>query len=249
MYYLKKTQTVQKKNLPNLMRNNNLTLNRLLHSFFESLYTDLSWAYDAVAWLSSMGQWRSWQRTGLDVLPPGRSLEIGFGTGHMIEERASKGFFVAGVDISPQMTRIARKRHHKSDHSILIAQASGLQLPFPNTVFTSVLSTFPSEYIFKNETLEEIERVLIPGGKMVIIPGVQKITGPGSRGKILLRLLDKISALLYSLTGQETRPDTDWKENLIEKLESIGFSTSIENVRLERSIVLRIVAQKVDPSS
>ncbi len=167
----------------------------------------------------------------------------------MIEERASKGFFVAGVDISPQMTRIARKRQPKSDHSVLIAQASGLQLPFPNTVFTSVLSTFPSDYIYKDETLEEIGRVLIPGGKMVIIPGVQKITGPSSPGKILLRLMDKISALLYSLTGQETRPDTDWKENLIEKLETIGFSTSIESVRLERSIVIRIIAQKDDPSS
>jgi ubiquinone/menaquinone biosynthesis C-methylase UbiE len=224
-------------------------ISRSLRLFFEILYTDLAWSYDAVAWLSSIGQWRVWQWTGLESLQPGNTLEIGFGTGHLLKELATGDIFAVGVDISGPMTRIARKRLRKANLPVLIARASSYQLPFPETFFASVLSTFPSDFIYKRETFDEIYRVLMPGGKMVIVPGVQKITGPRAGGNVFLRILDKFSAWLYARTGEETNAGTNWREKLVNQLKVIGFSTIIESVTLDRSVVIRIIAQKDYPPS
>ncbi len=219
-----------------------------LRFFFKALYTNLSWAYDAVAYVSSVGQWRAWQRTGLCVLPPGESLEVGFGTGHLLKQRASIGNVAVGIDISKQMTRITKRRLLKANIPVMIAQASTFHLPFPQSMFYSVLSTFPSDFIYRYETFQEIYRVLKPDGLMVIVPGVEKISGAPSAGNILVRVLDKTSAWLYALTGEQINPGLDWKAELMQQLKDIGFTTTIESVPLERSVVLRIVAQKIAPN-
>lgn len=231
------------------MKTNQSIISRTLRLFFEILYTDLAWAYDAVAWLSSVGQWRVWQRTGLESLQPGDTLEIGFGTGHLMKELATGDIFTVGVDISGPMTKIARRRLRKANLPALIARASSYQLPFPESFFASVLSTFPSDFIYKRETFDEIYRVLRPGGKMVIVPGVEEITGPRSGGNRFLRILDKFSAWLYALTGEEINTGTNWREKLANELKVIGFVTIIESVTLNRSVIIRIVAQKDYPPS
>lgn len=231
------------------MRSLKKMIARFLRFFFHALYTNLSWAYDAVAYVSSVGQWRAWQRTGLCVLPPGESLEVGFGTGHLLRERASFGNFAVGIDISKQMTKITQRRLLKANSLVMIAQASTFHLPFPQSMFYSVLSTFPSDFIYRHETFQEIYRVLKPNGLMVIVPGVEKIGGAPSAGSILVRVLDKLSAWLYALTGEQINPGLDWKAELLQQLKDIGFTTTIESVPLERSVVLRIVAQKLPPKA
>jgi SAM-dependent methyltransferase len=231
------------------MRSTKSLLSRFLRFFFEILYTDLSWVYDAVAWLSSIGQWRAWQRTSLEVLPPGDILEIGFGTGHMLKEVTSANRLTVGVDVSKKMAKIARKRLTKANLPAYIARATSYNLPFPDARFSSVLSTFPSDYIYTRETLNEIHRVLKHEGKMVIVPGVNEITGPKPGGNVFIRILDGIAAWLYAFTGEASNPGTDWREKLTIELDSIGFSTVIESVILDRAVVIRVVAQKNFPPS
>jgi hypothetical protein len=84
---------------------------------------------------------------------------------------------------------------------------------------------------------------------MIIVPGVHEITGPRSGGNLILRILDKFSAWLYALTGEGTNSGTDWKEKLVNELQGLGFSTTIESVTLDRSVVMRIVAKKDHSSS
>lgn len=217
---------------------------RFLRFFFKHLYTDLSWSYDAVAWVTSVGQWRTWQRIGLDPLTPGPTLEIGIGTGHILRELAGQESSVVGMDVSPQMARIAHNRLTKATVPALITQASSFNLPFPRSTFTNVLSTFPSEYIYAFETFEEIFRVLEPGGRFVVIPGVETITGPNSSKLSLLRILDGIAAWLYSFTGEQTTINTDWRREFENKLLQLGFRAKIESITTKRAIVLRLVAVK-----
>lgn len=212
--------------------------------FFRILYTDLSWAYDAVAWLSSMGQWRSWQLVALENIPPGITLEIGFGTGHIQVEMGKSESLNVGIDASTQMTRITQRRLQNAGLPVNIAQASTYQIPFPESLFTTVVSTFPSEFLYNLQTYEEIHRVLKPGGELLMIPGVQEVTGPGHGGSLILRVADRIVSWLYSFTAEEINPDTSWKETFIDQLCSIGLSTRIESVQLDRAVVLLIVAQK-----
>ncbi len=52
-----------------------------------------------------------------------------------------------------------------------VIQGSAQHQPFSEDSFDTVVSTFPSEYIYDPDTLSEIERVLRPGGRVIIIEG------------------------------------------------------------------------------
>ncbi|MCB9446672.1 MAG: class I SAM-dependent methyltransferase, partial [Ardenticatenaceae bacterium] len=44
---------------------------KLIRFGFRLLYNELAWTYDAVSWLVSLGDWRSWQQAALPfVLGP-----------------------------------------------------------------------------------------------------------------------------------------------------------------------------------
>lgn len=219
-------------------------ISRFLRFFFEVLYTDLAWAYDAVAWASSIGQWQTWQQAGIEALQPGTILELGSGTGHVVEKLTSAGRSITAVDVSGQMTRITRIRLSKAGLPVQLAQASSFSLPFPESTFANVLSTFPSEYIFAPESISEILRILKPGGRMIIIPGVAKFTGPRTERYSILHVLDKFSAWLYSFTGEQTSVGPEDRVELEVEMKEMGFSTRIEHVQTERAVVLRIVAVK-----
>src|SRR5207245_3250452 len=44
-------------------------------------------------------------------------------------------------------------------------------LPFSDASFDTVVSTFPSEYIYDPDTVAEVERVLRPGGRLIVVEG------------------------------------------------------------------------------
>jgi len=63
----------------------------LLWRASQLLYSSFAWSYDLAAWLVSSGQWHIWQRVGLAEVPGGRVLEMAFGPGHLLKERAAAG--------------------------------------------------------------------------------------------------------------------------------------------------------------
>ncbi len=117
--------------------------------FFRELYTRLAWMYDLVALITSVGEWFTWQRTAYEALPGDPVLEIGCGTGHTQLDLASRGWQTTGVDISPQMAHITRRRLLDRKLEPMVVRADARALPFPSAAFVSALSTFPSEYLFE----------------------------------------------------------------------------------------------------
>jgi ubiquinone/menaquinone biosynthesis C-methylase UbiE len=81
----------------------------LLRPIYYLLYHQFAWAYDFVASLVSLGQWRDWVRTALPHLN-GRVLELGFGPGHLQVEMQKRGLIPFGVDESRFMARQASQR-------------------------------------------------------------------------------------------------------------------------------------------
>jgi ubiquinone/menaquinone biosynthesis C-methylase UbiE len=59
-------------------------------------------------------------------------------------------------------------------------------LPFASSSIDTVVSTFPSEYIFDAMTLAEVRRVLVSGGRLVTLP----VAWPSNQ---LLSLLFKVT--------------------------------------------------------
>jgi ubiquinone/menaquinone biosynthesis C-methylase UbiE len=143
---------------------------------FHHFYRELAWTYDPVAWAVSGGLWRAWALAALPELR-GRTLELGFGTGHLQLALAARPV-IAGLDASPQMAARAAGRLRRAAQSPRLARGLAQALPFPAAAFDTVVATFPAEYILDPRTHAEIRRVLAPGGHLVLVPFAQLDPGP-----------------------------------------------------------------------
>lgn len=93
----------------------------------------------------------------------GKTLEIGCGTGLILERTAKVASKAIGVDISEGMLEVCRKK------GLNIQQASATSLPFRNGCFDLVYSfkVLPHVPDIRN-ALAEIARVTKPGGRMIL---------------------------------------------------------------------------------
>lgn len=140
--------------------------------FLHLLYNRFAWAYDAAAWLASLGSWYDWGRAAIPYLPKGRVLEMGHGTGHLIAGLGA-GYYPVGIDLSPAMGRISKRRLMKEGKIPALVRGRAQQLCFADGEFDAVASIFPSEYILDDQVLDEIYRVLTPSGTLVLVPMAQ----------------------------------------------------------------------------
>jgi ubiquinone/menaquinone biosynthesis C-methylase UbiE len=207
-------------------------LSLFLRGFFRELYTRLSWAYDGVAWLTSMGQWFDWQRAAYGFLENGSVLEIAIGTGHVQQDLAEAKRFPVGVDPSSQMVLRTRRRLRIGGHTARLARAEAKHLPFADQSFSVALSTFPSEFIFEPESLSEIWRVLKPAGRIVVVPMARIIGGAA---------WDRLAGWLYQVTGQSGPIQPGWAD----PFRRAGFRAEVHEVALPRAKVAVITGDKL----
>jgi ubiquinone/menaquinone biosynthesis C-methylase UbiE len=165
----------------------------LVRFAFWMLYNPLAWTYDWVSQIVSLGRWHDWQRSSLSEIRGRRVLELGFGTGEMLLDLRARDYDVAGLDLSRRMAHIAGQKLDLWGANVPLVRGLGQRLPFADASFDTVLSTFPSEFIIRLETLSEIARVLCPGGRAVIVALAQFT--PDTVGTWILELL-------YRITGQ-----------------------------------------------
>lgn len=135
----------------------------------ELLYGPLAWAYDSVAWLVSFGYWSRWRLDVLAYIRPGSVLETGFGTGELLISLAEGGYDVIGLEPSPQMHKVTDRKLSKKSLSIKRIYGRTEAISFQTDGFDNVISTFPSNYIFKEKTLSEIHRVMGRDGRWLVV--------------------------------------------------------------------------------
>jgi len=141
---------------------------RLIRWAFARFYREFAWTYDTVAAAVSGGRWGAWGQATLPHIR-GRVLELGCGTGNLQRAlTAQRDLWAAGLDVSPQMLAITRRKLTVAGQSGNLARAAAQALPFSATSFDSVVATFPTEYIIDMATLAELRRVLRPGGRVVV---------------------------------------------------------------------------------
>ena len=89
---------------------------------------------------------------------------------HLQDLLARAGLQAVGLDASPQMVRIAYSRNKKKYKIVRMVNGYAQFMPFANASFHQVLATFPTEYIFQEDTLLEVQRTLKNGGRLVVLP-------------------------------------------------------------------------------
>ena len=146
----------------------------LRKALFETLYRN-RYLYRFASTVPFAGQWRTWQRLVLSRIQGQNVLELGCGLGDLLADMLEAGYSCQAVEHSPEMVSAARDtlRKRRVGTSGLIIQGSAQALPFGDASFDTVVSTFPSEYIFDPDTIAEIARVLRPGGRLIVVLGSQ----------------------------------------------------------------------------
>ena len=206
-------------------------LSGLLRLFFYFLYNQFAWLYDFVADTVSLGKWDEWILTVLPYLNGSRFLELGHGTGRLQVEMCRRGMKVIGLDSSKRMGRIAFKRIVGRKFFPLLVNGYAQLLPFPDRSFDQVVSTFPSEYIFDIKSLNEVWRVLTPGGSLIILP-VAWIRGN--------QPLERMAAWLFRFTGQAPA----WDSRMVMPFQNAGFEIQTNREIINSSEILLVFAIK-----
>ena len=160
-----------------------------------------------------------------------RALDIGSGTGSLAIACARRGVQVTGIDISPQMLDIARRKVEQAElaDSITLLQMSAIELDerFDAESFDTIMSSLTFSELSDDEqrfVLRQCHRLLRNDGRLIIADE----TVPPSWPRRLLHLLVRLPlvALTYVLTQTTTRP----LSHLESKIADAGFQVEWANI-------------------
>lgn len=203
-------------------------MRRFMRIFFHLLYHPFAFAYDLVAASVSFGKWNDWVFGIIPFIKGTRILELGHGPGHLQRILLDRGMVAAAMDESAPMGRLAKRRIGSSHR---LTRGLAQKIPFASESFDSIVSTFPSEYIFDMQTLSEAKRVLRNGGRLIVLP----VAMPKSR----------FLQWLYKVTDESPAAlDEILKNKFKEPFVKAGFSTEIEIVEVKSSTLIFVIARK-----
>jgi demethylmenaquinone methyltransferase/2-methoxy-6-polyprenyl-1,4-benzoquinol methylase len=150
-----------------------------------ALFAPIGPTYDRMGATLSLGQDPRWRRFLVGRLPRDRGdrhdrghvLDVATGTGLVAARLRRQGFRVTGVDQSPEMLAVARRRFRRAcepEHSgtvrdsgdeVTLVHASAEALPLASESFDHLTFTYLLRYVADPAaTLAELARVVRPGG-------------------------------------------------------------------------------------
>jgi len=140
------------------------------------MFDNISHRYDFLNHFLSMGIDRAWRKKAINLLRPSNPrqlLDVATGTGDFALQALSLNpDKITGVDISEGMLQVGRKKmqERRVADKIVLELADSENLPFPENKFDAVTVAFGvRNFEHLERGLEEIFRVLKPGGLAVIL--------------------------------------------------------------------------------
>jgi ubiquinone/menaquinone biosynthesis C-methylase UbiE len=133
--------------------------------------------------------WFGGGREWLGARARGRVLEVGVGTGLDLPFYPA-GASITGVDLSPAMLAIARQRVADLGVEVTLRTADAEALPFDDGTFDTVVCALSLCAIPDPATaIGEMKRVLVPGGRLLLLDHVASTWPPIHAAQWLLERL------------------------------------------------------------
>jgi ubiquinone/menaquinone biosynthesis C-methylase UbiE len=134
---------------------------------YNTYYSRFAPAYDRLVKLFPL--WRNWLDNTLPWIQGTRVLEVSCGTGYLLTRYASQ-YDVYAFDLNFELARIAKNNLQQLALAAHLQVANVEYIPFPDAVFDTVLNTMAfTAYPDGARAMNEISRVLKPGGRLVIL--------------------------------------------------------------------------------
>ena len=195
------------------------------------MFNNIAWRYDFLNHFLSFGVDKWWRRKAINVLKkdkPKLILDIATGTGDLaIEALRLNPVKIVGIDLSPDMLAIGRKKikHKKLQDKIQLLEGDSEKLIFEDNKFDAVTVAFGVRN-FENleKGLNEIHRVLKPGGKVVILEFSQPTNS------LYKKLYHFYSTKICPLIGQMVSKDKAAYTYLHESVEAFPFGSAFETI-------------------
>jgi ubiquinone/menaquinone biosynthesis C-methylase UbiE len=169
-------------------------------------------------WSHRGRRWRTDLTNRLDLRAGDRVLDVGCGTGRLAFElagRVTPGGSVDGVDAATEMVNYAVNANNRLQLPVSFQTALAQRLPFPDETFAAATCTLVLHHIDpdgRQEAVNEIHRVLKPGGRLLIADFQAPRGGPA---RYFTRLVPRRALM--------ERP----VEQAIELLKAAGFANLI----------------------
>jgi len=163
-----------------------------------AMFDQVAKNYDRTNDLLSFYQSRLWRRAvrkAVNPLSGQRILDVAAGTGTSSKALLVPGGEVVAADFSKGMIEQGKKQHPE----LTFVYADAMKLPFQAAEFDAVTISFGLRNVQKYQrALQELHRVLKPGGKLVVCE-FSKVSGPlGLIYKFYLRFVLPIVARIFS---------------------------------------------------
>lgn len=199
------------------------------------MFDKIAPSYDRLNHALSLGIDRRWRRTAVDALgihQPQQILDIATGTGDfaLLLAKRIKPQHIVGADISEGMMAVGREKVKEEglQNVISFQYEDCMQLSFPDGSFDAVTSSYGVRNFQKlDKGLQEMQRVLRPGGHLLIV----ELTPPPSfpmkqlfwlYAHVVMPLLGRLishddSAYTYLPASMEAFPQPEQMEGILRK--------------------------------
>jgi ubiquinone/menaquinone biosynthesis methyltransferase len=142
-----------------------------------SMFDRIAGRYDAMNSVMTAGLHHRWRRRAADLAalePGGAALDVCCGTGDLaleLSRRVGPQGRVVGVDFSEPMLELAREKSGRvAQPAVEYRWANALELPFSDGTFDAATVGFGVRNVVDlRRAIEEMERVVRPGGRVVIL--------------------------------------------------------------------------------
>ncbi len=137
--------------------------------YVRRLFATIANRYDLITVCLSYGQDRRWKQRLVELARPGpseRALDLACGTGDLAYAVRAAGAAVVGLDITPRMISLARRKRTEDPPSFVVGDM--MALPVADRSFDLVTTGYGLRNVPGLEAaIGEIVRVLRPGGRIL----------------------------------------------------------------------------------